>query len=67
MAGFLKAFTQIKTKISHESKNIQEFESQDLYSSFIVDYLLKSHSQKTFYRGLSIMKNILNKYPGDMA
>ena len=67
MAGFLKAFTQNKTKINHESKNIQEFETQDLYSSFIVDYLLKSHSQKTFYRGLSIMKNILNKYPGDMA
>ena len=27
MAGFLKAFTQNKTKISHESKNIQEIET----------------------------------------
>ena len=59
MAQFLKAFTLKSLNTKEEIKNNQKFESERLYSGFIVDYLLKSHSQKTFYLGLCILKNIL--------
>ena len=67
MAHFLKAFTHKSLNTKDEIKNNQKFESGSLYSGFIVDYLLKSQSQKTFYLGLSILKNILLLSKSDIA
>ena len=60
---FLKAFTKNTMSMSQDLKGTQKPCSYKLYSGFIIDYLLKSHSQDTVYLGLSVLKNMLDRQP----
>ena len=67
MAQFLKAYTVKTVEGAGGFSTVAGISNYGLYPGFIAEHLLFSSSEKLYYLGLSILKNLAHRAPAETA